>query len=95
MRHSEITLLEAVDMLEAFAPIKITFNGIVLYNDYDSEIEVEPGVFGEVKPAEAVIPERLWRINDYIVTSMKVTIIEYHHSLIDLRGKLKKEKRND
>jgi hypothetical protein len=50
MKHSEITMIEALSMLDAFSPIKISLNGIVLYNDYDSEIEIEPDVYGEVKP---------------------------------------------
>lgn len=87
MKQSEITLIEAIAMLKAFAPIKITFNNIVLYNDYDSEIEVEPGLFGENKAPLEVIPERLWQAKDYIVTDITISIVQHHHSVVKLRGR--------
>lgn len=86
MKHSEITLLEALSMLDSFAPIKISFNGIVLYNDYDSEIEVEPGVYGEVRPWQEVIMDRLWQSKDCIITDINIKIVDYHHSIISMRG---------
>ncbi len=87
MKQSEITLIETVAMLKAFAPIKIIFNDIVLYNDYDSEIEVEPGLFGENKPLLEVIPERLWQAKDYIVTDINISIVQHHHCIVKLKGR--------
>lgn len=87
MKQSEITLIETVAMLKAFAPIKIMFNDIVLYNDYDSEIEVEPGLFGENRPPLEVIPERLWQAKDYIVTDINISIVQYHHCIVKLKGR--------
>ena len=88
MKQSEITLFEAVSMLAAFSPVKITFNGIVLYNDYDSEIEVEPGVYGEVLcPTIEVLADRLWQAKDYVVTDIKISIVQHHHSIVELRGR--------
>ena len=86
MRESEITLIEAITMLSAFAPIKITLNGIVLYNDYDG-IEIVPGVYGEIEPPTKVIPERLWQAKDYIITDIKISIVHFHHSIVDMRGR--------
>lgn len=87
MKQSEITLIEAIAMLRAFSPIKIIFNDIVLYNDYDSELEIEPGLFGENKLPSEVIPERLWQAKDYIVTDINITVVQYHHCIIKLRGR--------
>ena len=87
MKQSEITLLEAVAMLKAYAPIKIIFNGIVLYNDYDSEIEIEPGLFGENKPPLEVIPERLWQAADYVITDINISIVQHHHCIVKLKGR--------
>ena len=87
MRQSEISLIEAVAMLKAFAPTKIIFNDIVLYNDYDSEIEVEPGLFGENKAPLEVLPERLWQAKDYIVTDISISVVHYHHCIVKLKGR--------
>lgn len=87
MKQSEITLIETIAMLKAFAPIKITFNDIVLYNDYDSEIEIEPGLYGENKPPLEVIPERLWQAKDYIVTDVHISIVQHHHCIVKLKGR--------
>jgi hypothetical protein len=94
VKQSEITLIEAVSMLDSFSPIKITLNGIVLYNDYDSEIEVEPGVFGEIKPWQEVLMERLWQAKDYVITDIKIEIVQYHHSIISMRGKYEPYKKD-
>ena len=87
MKQSEITLLEAIDKLDYFCPVKIMFNDIVLYNDYDDEVEVAPGIFGESKAPLDVIPERLWQIKNYIVTDIDITIVELHHSIIKFKGR--------
>ena len=87
MKQSEITLIEAIAMLRAFAPVKILFNDIVLYNDYDSEIEIEPGLWGENKTPLEVLPERLWQAKDYIVTDINVSIVQHHHSIVRLSGR--------
>lgn len=94
MKQSEITLIEAIQALDSLCPVKILFNGIVLYNDYDSELEVEPGsgIYGESKIPLEVIPCRLWRIEDYVVTDIDISIVEYHHSIINLHGSYKTDK---
>ena len=42
--NSEITLDEILKHINNFNPVKVTFNDIVLYNDYDSEVEVQNGI---------------------------------------------------
>lgn len=87
MKQSAIALIDAIVMLKAFAPIKIIFNDIVLYNDYDSALEVEPGVYGENRLLVDVIQERLWQAKDYIVTDIRISIIHHHHSIVKLTGR--------
>lgn len=86
MKNSEITLREAIEKVDAFCPIKIVFNGIVLYNDYDSDVEIEDGVWGEVDLPINVISDRLWQFDKYIVTSLNIEIVEHHHSIISMQG---------
>lgn len=95
MKNSEITLIEACSMLDGFAPIKITLNDIILYNDYDSEVEAKPGVYGEIKPWQEVLTERLWQAKDYIITDIKIQIVEYHHSIISMRGRYEPYKKDE
>jgi hypothetical protein len=95
VKQSEITLIEAISMLKAFSPIKIILNGIVLYNDYDSEVEVEPGVYGEVEPWQEVLMDRLWQSKDYIITDINIKIVQHHHSIISMRGRYEPYKKDE
>ena len=95
MKQSEITLIEALSMLDGFAPIKISLNGIVLYNDYDSEVEIEQGVYGEVKPWQDVVMDRLWQSKDYIITDINISVVQHHHSIISMRGRYEPYKRDE
>jgi hypothetical protein len=95
VKQSEITLIEALSMLDSFAPIKISLNGILLYNDYDSEVEAEPGVFGEVKPWQEVVMTRLWQSKDYIITDISIKVVDFHHSIISMRGRYEPYKKGE
>lgn len=83
---SEISLKEAIEMISGFSPVKIIFNGVVLYNDYDSDVEVEEGVYGEVLPPSNVIPSRLWNFEKYVVTTLNIEIVDFHHSVVTILG---------
>ena len=76
MTCSEINLREAIEYVDAFCPVKIVFNGIILYNDYDDE---EDESYGENKPPMDVVPDRLWQFDKYVVTSINVEIVQFHH----------------
>ena len=95
MEYSEITLREAIEKVNAFCPVQIIFNDIYLYNDYGEdviEIEEEKNVYGENKPPMAVVPARLWQFDNYIVTSLSIEIVDYHHSIVKMYGKYKSNK---
>lgn len=87
MRQSEISVIEALNKLDSFAPIKISLNGIVLYNDYDSVVRLgDSEIFGETAPWQDVISSRLWQLKEYTITDIKVQIVEHHHSIISMKG---------
>ena len=90
MTCSEINLREAIEYVDKFCPVKIVFNGIILYNDYGEDvIEIEDGVYGEVKLPIDVIPDRLWQFEHYVVTSINIEIVEFHHSVVTMQGEYK------
>ena len=83
-----ISLMQVLKGLEFISPVKITFNNIVLYNDYDSNVEIVPGVLGEIAPPIEALSERLPRIADYLITDISISIVDSHHSLLNLSGYL-------
>lgn len=93
--QSEKRIMEVIKDISNLYPIKISFNGVLLYDDYDCRYEVGNGIYGEVVSHEIVLPERLWHIEDYIVTSIKIEIVDYHHSIIELFGVYSPKERND
>jgi hypothetical protein len=76
--NSEITLMESISMLGAFSPVKVMFNGIVLYDDYDGD---------ETGPLQEVLPKRLWQAKNYVVTDINIKIVEFHHSVVSIKGR--------
>ena len=87
-------ILEVLDMLSCFNPIKVCFNDVELYNDYNSTVEIEPGIVGEILPYRMAVNERLKTIldeYDVLVTRLELLPVSYHHSLVYLYGeKIKK-----
>ncbi len=80
MKNSEITLRDAIEYVDQFCPVKIIFNGVILYNDYDGEDD------GECDTPLNVIPNRIWQFDKYIATSINIEIIEFHHSVVAIQG---------
>ena len=82
MRQSSVlTIAEAVKLVDEFLPVKITFNDIVLYDDY----------IGETLPPLSVIPERIQNYRNSIVESIEIEIVQFHHSIIRMRGQFVEE----
>lgn len=80
MKCSEITLREAIEYVDKFCPVKIIFNSVILYDDYDDE---------EDEHVMDVVPDRLWQFDKYIVTSINIEIVEFHHSVVTMQGEYK------
>ena len=85
MKCSEMTLRDAIERADVFCPIKIVFNGVVLYNDYDGDAD------GEDKVPLNIVPERIWQFDKYIVTSMNIEIVEFHHSILTIQGEYREK----
>lgn len=97
MKCSEITLYDAIKYVDSFCPVKIIYNDEILYNDYDSNIVIErtedgEPIYGEMMPPIYVIPDRILPIDKYIVTSLKIDIVDFHHSIVTMQGEYKGNK---
>ena len=95
MKCSEITLDEAISYIDRFCPVKIIYNNEVLYNDYDSTVvaaRTDDGecIYGEIMPPACVIPDRICPIYSYIVTSINIDIVDFHHSIVKMNGYFKR-----
>lgn len=86
MTHSSISILDAINGLKFLPPIKITFNGVVLYDDYDGD---------ETKPLIEAIKERLQDFDKYVVTFMKLNVVSFHHSIVDMYGEINRMEKKD
>jgi hypothetical protein len=75
-------LFEIVNLVDAFLPVKIIFNNLVLYNDYDND---------EYKSPLDIIPERIKDCRNSIVEFIEIDIVQNHHSIIRMRGQLVEE----
>ena len=91
MSYGQLTLRGAIEKTSAFCPVKIIFNGIVLYNDYDSDIETENGMCGETVAPIDVVPNRIWQFDKYVVNSINIEIVEFHHSIVYIDGEYLEE----
>lgn len=91
IKQSEITFMEALSIVDHFSPIKIIFNNCVLYNDYDDEYAVakterDEEIFGELQPPMEVVPSRLYRHDEYVVTNIQIEVVQQHHSIVTITG---------
>lgn len=91
MKCSEITLREAISMIEIFCPIKVVYDDIELYNDYDSGRVIETledgtEIHGERYPSARVIPLRIKGLESRLVTEIHIEFVDFHHSVITIKG---------
>lgn len=90
--ETEVTLEAALQAITGLNPIKVTFNNVVLYNDFDDVVPngvdaAGTTVYGEVHPPQVVIPKRLYRYSEYVVTSINIRIVEHHHCVVSFTGR--------
>lgn len=86
MNAYKMPILDVLENIKAFSPVKICFNNIVLYNDWDVN---DANCTGESEPYDIAVPERLKDVLDNYdvwVTKFEVIIVDYHHSLIYMAG---------
>ena len=82
MKHSSLTIADAINGMNFLPPIKVVLNDAVLYDDYDGD---------EMIPLLDAIKERLPDFEKYIVTSMEINVVSFHHSIVKMVG----EKNNE
>jgi hypothetical protein len=86
MNAYKMPILDVLENIKAFSPVKICFNYKDLYNDWDFNAA---GCTGESEPYDIAVPERLKPVLDNYdvwVTRFEVVIVDHHHSLIYMTG---------
>ncbi len=87
MKCSELTFKNILeDVLYSLSPVKIYYNNKEIYNDYDSTVEIEFDIYGEIAAPEVVIPERSPELLDKKIFNLRADIVDFHHSIIWLEG---------
>lgn len=86
--NTELTLREVVEKIDTFCPVKIVFNGIELFNDYD-DVDYSQNQFAGTTGFVELLANRLWHFDDYLVTSLNIKIVEFHHAIVELEGHIK------
>lgn len=86
MKVSNISIEEAIDSAMLFSPVKIYYNRKVVWDDDLSEDK------GWVKFDNAIKSFKN-SCKDYdkiVITDVKIKIVYFHHSIVYLKGKIKK-----
>lgn len=85
-KNTEISLIDAISMVDNFCPIKIYYNNELVWDD-DMAIG-----FGWVSLETA-----LWSFKNkhpewvnIVIHTIKIDIVDFHHSIIRLKGKKRK-----
>lgn len=90
-KESVIGLIEAIHSAMLFSPVKIYYNKKCIWDDMLSLDE------GWIPMKDAMDhfcdAHKDWK--QIIVTAVKIDIVEWHHSVIYLKGKVKKRKETD
>ena len=82
MAHSSITILEAIDCLASIPPIKLIVNDKIVYDDYECNESVS---------LIDAIKDRLPDADKYVVDYMNVSIVHFHHSVVEMRCEVRED----
>ena len=87
MKVSDLTLQDILRGLSlTLGTIKVYYNNKVIYNDYDSKVEIEPGLYGEVLPPSIAIAQRHTDLLNKKIFNICAEIVDFHHSIIWFEG---------
>ena len=86
-KESILTLKEAINCAKWYNPIKIYYNRKCIWDD---NLSAEEGWIDMNKAIEQFCGDRLIYID-----SLKIKIVEWHHSIIYLKGKVYTERENN
>lgn len=86
---SEFTIEEAINKIMSFCPIKISYNGEVIWDDSADESTWKP--IGE---AFNDYYKNNPYFDFYMITNINITVTDFHHTIVDLYGYADVEKMN-
>lgn len=89
-KESVIGLIEAIHSAMLFSPVKIYYNKKCIWDDM---LSIDEGWL----PLKEALDNFCNTHEDYeqiVITNVKIKIVEWHHSVIYLKGKVKKRKEN-
>ena len=78
---TEISLMDALSMVENFCPIKIYYNGKLLW---DGDAAIGACISFETALENFKIKYPNW--GHILIHSIKIDIVDFHHSIIRLKG---------
>lgn len=78
---SEITFEEAINKIMAFNPVKISYDGEVIWDD-----SLDISIWKPLGEALNIFYIKNIYYNFYMITNINISITEYHHTIIDLYG---------
>ena len=81
IKRSEISLDEALRKILVFNPIKIYYNRKLIWDD---TLDVENWV--PLDESINILKKLCLHYNKIIITDIKIKIVEFHHSVIYLKG---------
>lgn len=84
-KSSVITLIEAIHSAMLFSPIKIYYNRELIWDD---TLSIDGG-WMPLKTALDNFRSTHKDIDSIVVTNAKIKIVDWHHSVIHLKGKRK------
>lgn len=85
-KYTEISLMDAISMVDNFCPIKIYYNGRVLWDD---NVDIgEDWMSLETALENFKIKHPNW--GQILIHSIKIDIDHFHHGIIRLKGRVVK-----
>lgn len=85
-KYTEIGLIDALSMVDNFCPIKIYYNGKLLWDD-----DAAMGVWMSLETALENFKIKNPNWGHILIHSIKIDIVDFHHSIIRFKGRVVKE----
>ena len=81
-KYTEISFMDAISMTDKFCPIKIYYNGKLVWDD-DASMGAYISLESAIDNFKTKHPE--WQ--QIMIHTIKIDIVSFHHSIIYLKGK--------
>jgi hypothetical protein len=89
-KQSVVGIIEAIHSVMLFSPVKIYYNRKCIWDD---TLAIDNG-WVPIKDAMDRFRDSHKDWEQIVVTNVKVKVVEWHHGVVYLRGKVKKTKEN-